>query len=308
VQSILPSIMPRGQLRRRAAAFLQASRELILDCGDGVRLQAFHSAPASRVGRVAILLHGWEGSAESYYVLSLGQALFAAGMDVVRLNLRDHGDTHHLNEGIFHSCRLQEVCGAIGAIGARIPDSPPWLIGFSLGGNFMLRVAASQDPRVGPLAGVVAISPVLHPDSAMQAMEQGWQVYQRYFVSKWSRSLRRKQQLWSAKLVHEDIFQLDDLRRMTSELVARHTDFESITHYLEGYAITGERLATLGAPAVILAAQDDPIIPVADLARLARHPQLRIVTTARGGHMGFMVSPFAQSWVNAFVCRETGLS
>ena len=50
----------------------------------------------------------------------------------------------------------------------------------------MLRVAASDDPRLAPLAGVVAVSPVLHPDSAMRAMEQGWQVYQRYFVRKWS--------------------------------------------------------------------------------------------------------------------------
>jgi predicted alpha/beta-fold hydrolase len=308
IQSVLPSIMPRARLRRRAAGLLAASRELLLDCGDGVRLQAFHSTPEQPIGRVAVLLHGWEGSADSYYVLSLGHVLFSAGVDVVRLNLRDHGDTHHLNEGIFHSCRLPEVCGAVGAIGALFHGTPLWLVGFSLGGNFMLRVAASQDPRVGPLAGVVAISPVLHPDSAMRAMERGWQVYQRYFVHKWSRSLRRKQQLWTKQLVHEEIFQLGDLRRMTAALVARHTEFPGIEHYLDGYAITGDRLATLAAPAVILAAQDDPIIPVKDLQRLARHPLLRVITMRYGGHMGFMVSPFAAPWVNGFVKRELGIS
>jgi predicted alpha/beta-fold hydrolase len=301
LQSILPSILPRGRLRRRCAAMLEASRELVLDCGDGVRLQAWHSAPARRIGRLAILLHGWEGSANSYYITALANRLFQAGVDVVRLNLRDHGDTHHLNEGIFHSCRLPEVCGAVGAIASRLPDMPPWLVGFSLGGNFALRVAASDDARVGPLAGAIAISPVLHPDSAMIAMERGLPVYQRYFVRKWRRSLRRKQQLWQPELVREEIYGYGDLRRMTEVLVRDHTGFPALSDYLEGYAITGARLATLKAPAVILTALDDPIIPASDLPRLAASPRLRLVTTQKGGHMGFIESPFRPSWVNDFV-------
>jgi len=307
LQSILPSILPRGRLRRRAAALIAASRELVLDCGDGVRLQAWHAAPASSSGRLAILLHGWEGSAESYYILALANRLFEAGVDVVRLNLRDHGDTHHLNEGIFHSCRLDEVCGAVGAIAKRFPVAPPWIVGFSLGGNFALRVGASDDARIGPLAGVIGVSPVLHPDSAMKAMEQGMPLYQRYFVHKWSRSLQRKQQLWRPELVREEIYRYGDLRRMTEVLVADHTDFPGIQHYLDGYAITGDRLKTLKAPATILTALDDPIIPAADLDRLARSANLRIVTTERGGHMGFVTSPFASSWVNDFVCATMGL-
>ncbi|MEO6078419.1 MAG: alpha/beta fold hydrolase [Steroidobacteraceae bacterium] len=307
VQSILPSILPRWRLRRTAAPFLNASRELIVDCGDGVRLQAFHARPANCNGRAVILLHGWEGSADSYYMVSLGSSLFAAGVEVVRLNLRDHGDTHHLNEGIFHSCRLEEVCGAVAQLGRQLALTEPWLVGFSLGGNFMLRVAASGDPRVGKLGGVVAISPVLHPDNAMVAMEHGWQLYQRYFVYKWSRSLRRKRALW-ADLIDAGIFRLRDLRGMTAAMVARHTAFTGIGAYLDGYAITGDRLATLAAPAVILASRDDPIIPAADLERLAQHPLLRVVLTERGGHMGFLISPRAGSWVNEFVASELGVT
>ena len=307
LQSILPSILPHGRLRRHAAAMLDASRELILDCGEQVRLQAFHSAPARPVGRLVILLHGWEGSAESYYIVALANRLFAQGVDVVRLNLRDHGNTHHLNEGIFHSCRLPEVCGAVASLQARFPGQPPWLAGFSLGGNFALRVAASDDTRVGELSGAVAVSPVLHPDSAMLAMERGLPVYQQYFVRKWRRSLRRKQQLWKPELVREDIFGYGDLRRMTDVLVRDHTQFPAMTDYLDGYAITGSRLATLKAPAVILAALDDPIIPAEDLRRLAVSPLLSVVTTAHGGHMGFLESPFRPSWVNDFVCEVMGL-
>jgi predicted alpha/beta-fold hydrolase len=308
LQSILPSILPRGRLHRRSAALLAASRELILDCGDGVRLQAFHSAPSHPRGCIAILLHGWEGSAGAYYIIALANRLFAAGVDVIRLNLRDHGETHHLNEGIFHSCRLAEVCGAVAGVQALFPGMPPWLAGFSLGGNFALRVAASEDARVGALAGAIAISPVLHPDSAMLAMERGMPLYQAYFVRKWRRSLRRKQQLWRPELVREEIFGLGDLRRMTDVLVRDHTQFAAMADYLDGYAITGSRLATLKTRAVILAALDDPIIPAADLARLAVSPLLRVETTTRGGHMGFLVSPFQPSWVNDFVLDTMGMS
>jgi predicted alpha/beta-fold hydrolase len=304
-QSILPSLLPRYRLHRRAAPLLAASRELILDCGDGVRLQAFHARPPG-AQRSAILLHGWEGSADSYYVVSLATRLHAAGVEVVRLNLRDHGATHQLNPGIFHSCRLDEVCGAVAALGPQLV-APPWLVGFSLGGNFWLRVAASQDPRLPKLAGVVAISPVLHPDSAMLAMEKGWQVYQQYFVRKWGRSLTRKRTLWPDLKLDAHLFSLRNLRGMTDVLVAGHTDFPDTNAYLNGYAITGERLATLAAPATILAALDDPIIPAADLARLARTPQLKVVTVPHGGHMGFMIHPWAETWVNGFVLREMGL-
>jgi hypothetical protein len=305
-QSILPSILPRRRLQLRAAQLLAASRELILDCGEGVRLQAFHARPDRANGQAAILLHGWEGSADAYYVLSLAAHLHAAGVEVVRLNLRDHGATHHLNEGLFHSCRLPEVCGAVAALGRQLPAAP-WLIGFSLGGNFMLRVAASGDPHLPRLAGVVAVSPVLHPDSAMRAMEEGWQVYQNYFVKKWSSSLRRKRALWPGLPIDEEIFRVGSLREMTRLLVQRHTEFPDLAAYLDGYAITGERLARLAAPATILSALDDPIIPAADLPRLARGPRLQLLTVRRGGHMGFMESPWAGSWINAFVARQLGI-
>lgn len=305
-QSVLPSLLPRGRLRSRAAGLLADTRERVLDCGDGVRLQAFHSRPQVSNGQSAVLLHGWEGSADAYYVLSLAIHLHAAGVEVVRLNLRDHGATHHLNEGIFHSCRLAEVCGAVAALGPQL-RAAPWLVGFSLGGNFWLRVAASRDPRLPALAGVVAVSPVLHPDSAMLAMEQGWRVYHDYFVRKWTASLRRKRQLWPGLGIGEEIFRVRSLREMTRQLVAHHTDFPDMDAYLEGYAITGPRLASLAAPATVLASMDDPIIPAQDLQRLARSAHLKLVTVPRGGHMGFMESPWSGSWVNAFVGRELGL-
>jgi len=139
LQTVLASVWPFSWLiRLRAARLRSRSQELLLDCGDGVRLQAFLSRAAqggdTGSERLAILLHGWEGSAEATYVLSLGSLLLARGFDVVRLNLRDHGATHHLNREIFHSCRLSEVVGATRAIAQRFPQARLYLAGFSLGG------------------------------------------------------------------------------------------------------------------------------------------------------------------------------
>jgi pimeloyl-ACP methyl ester carboxylesterase len=159
--------------RRRGAMLLATAREWLIDCGDGVRLQGFLSlakgnsrgnatnlVPEER--RIAVVLHGWEGSAESCYVVSLGAELLASGFDVLRLNLRDHGDSHHLNRDIFHSCRLAEVVGATKAVAERFPNSRIFLAGFSLSGNFVLRLSADVGaPET--IAGAVAISPVLDP-------------------------------------------------------------------------------------------------------------------------------------------------
>ena len=146
-QTILSSLPPRrSRVERRAIPVRAASVERLLECGDGVTLQAFHASPAKRGRepgkRVAVLLHGWEGSADSTYVLSMSQTLFALGFEVVRLNLRDHGATHHLNRELFHSCRLPEVVGAVRTLAQQFAGLPMVLAGFSLGGNFMLRVAA----------------------------------------------------------------------------------------------------------------------------------------------------------------------
>ena len=297
--------------RRRGATLIANAREWLLDCGDGVRLQGFLSVAPSRASpevenaeaagrRIAFLVHGWEGSAESCYVISLGAELLARGFDVVRLNLRDHGSSHHLNREIFHSCRLAEVVGATRAVAQRFVGARIFLAGFSLGGNFMLRVAADAGAPES-IAGAVAVSPVLDPAATLLALERGWLLYRRYFVRRWSRSLRRKRRAWPDLPDFSAILCSQDLRAMTAGLVDQFTDFGSLDAYLNGYAITGRRLAALRFPSSVLLADDDPMIPAADLTQLAPSPLLTVVRTPHGGHCGFVERLNAPSFADRFV-------
>ena len=292
VQSIFPSLpLRRPGVERRCAPLLGASRPEELDCGDGVRLLA-HRATQTALGRapaqrVAVLLHGWEGSASSLYILSLGQLLLEHGFDVVRLNLRDHGDSHHLNPEIFHSCRIAEVVGAVQRVQALQPGQSLYLAGFSLGGNFCLRVAARAVAAGLDIAQVVAVSPVLDPAHTLVRLEQGWALYRRYFVWKWRRSLRKKQQAWPQLYDLRATIELDSLTDMTDHLVRVYGGYPSLAEYLHGYALVDDALAGIVHPTRIIAAADDPIIPAADLARLAQPDSLEVTCTALGGHCGF---------------------
>ena len=293
----------RRPIARRAAPLVAAQREMLLECGDGVRLQCFHSSPGHGHGTPVVLLHGWEGSAESLYVLSLGQQLFDRGFDVLRLNLRDHGDTHHLNRDLFHSCLLPEVIGAMRVLQSGLAK-PLRLVGFSLGGNFMLRVGAEAAAAGLDLARIIAVSPVLDPGDTLRALESGFIGYPLYFVRKWWRSLLKKQAAWPAHYDFTELRTVRDLRRLTAELIHRFTRFASLEEYLDGYAITGRRLAGLTVPTTIITSLDDPIIPAGGLERLARPPSLRIVVTRFGGHCGFLDRLMGPTWVERRICAE----
>ena len=294
----------RGPIVRRSARLVAVQKEILLDCGDGVRLQCFHSSPPRPTGRVVVLLHGWEGSAESLYVLSLGQLLFDRGFDIVRLNLRDHGDTHHLNRELFHSCRLPEVVGAMSNLQKLFPGKHLSLVGFSLGGNFMLRVAAQAGEANLDIAKVIAVSPVLDPGATLIALEQGMPGYQLYFVRKWMRSLLKKQAVWPGHYDFHEVGRLANLRHMTAELIRRFTEFPSLDDYLNGYSITEGRLAKLEVPATIITSLDDPIIPAHSLARLASPPSLHLTVTRFGGHCGFLDRLTGPSWVEQRMVEE----
>lgn len=299
LQSIFASAGPRKWLvRRQARPLLAASETQILTCNDGVRLQGELALHPRGNGALVTLIHGWEGCADSLYLLSLGQRLFQSGYSVFRLNLRDHGPTHHLNRELFNSTRIREVVDAVARIQQHWPHSQYFLGGFSLGGNFALRVAAHA-PQAGiNLAQVVAVCPVVNPVRTMNQLEQGWWVYHHYFRRKWRRSLRRKLRHFPELGYGEDLLQLSTLRAMNQYFVPRYTDFPDTHSYLMGYALVGSTLAKLEVPCHIITSRDDPMIAAGDFAELAATPALTLEVTDYGGHRGFIENLQLQSWVD----------
>jgi uncharacterized protein len=304
-QSVLPSLkLRRPLLRRRARQLLAVTREHILDCGDGVRLMGLASLqPGDEPRPMAMLLHGWEGSADSLYMLALGSSLYARGYHVFRLNFRDHGPTHHLNRDIFHSCRLPEVVGAVRAVQDVFAPQSLSMAGFSLGGNFCLRVAAKA-PQAGiRLKRVVAVCPVLSPKSTLRALEDGWFVYQQYFIGKWKNSLRIKQRCFPDRYNFADILRMKSLAHMTDVLVRRHSEYTDMSTYLDGYAIVGDVLAGLTVPSHVLLAAQDPIIPAVDAPQLAQSGNLAVQVMPHGGHCGFIDKLSGEGWMERNVAR-----
>jgi predicted alpha/beta-fold hydrolase len=309
LQSILPSLpVRRLSVERRARPLVGASKPIVLDCGDGVRLMGWHAEPgASAVGkspRLAVLLHGWEGSADSLYLLSLAQLLHERGLSVIRLNLRDHGGTHALNRELFHSCRLPEVVGAVARVQALFPEHRLLLAGYSLGGNFCLRVGARAPAAGIRIARIVAVCPVLDPATTLAALEHGPAVYRNYFLYKWRRSLRLKQAAWPGHYDFGDLVRDPSLTGMTEKMVLKYTDYPDLATYLKGYAITGHVLESLEAPAHLLTAEDDPMILTRDLAQVARPASLEVTVTPNGGHCGYMEALGGPSWVDRRIAEE----
>ncbi|GAB4167446.1 MAG: alpha/beta fold hydrolase [Wenzhouxiangellaceae bacterium] len=298
LQSILnSSALRRRRLARQSADYLLRSRREVLSTPDDVHLLAWHAQPAAANGALVVLLHGWEGSADSNYLLDTAMTLDRAGFETVRLNLRDHGDSHHLNEGLFHSCRLKEVIDAVAILSRRHGGGPVYLAGFSLGGNFALRVARQASAHDFRLDMTVAVCPVIRPRHVLDALATGFPLYHHYFVRKWRRSLQRKQRLYPERYNLADWFRLTRLEDQTRELVIAHTEFPDLDSYLEGYSIAGDYLAGLEVPSLIIAAADDPIIPRRDIEALPRTPALEIEIHPAGGHCGFLLDWRLNSWI-----------
>ncbi len=305
VQSILTSgPWRRWKLHGAAGAYRAASRREVVATPGGVHLLGYRNHASAATRGLVILLHGWEGSADSNYLVSLAVALDGAGFDTFRLNFRDHGGSHHLNRELFHSCRLREVLEAVRRLARGYTDGPVFLVGFSLGGNFALRVARQAPAADIPLARVIAVSPVVRPAHVLDALQRGPRVYHHYFVHKWRRSLRLKQLLFPDMYRLDEWFALPDLRAQTRYLVEHFTEFPDLDAYLEGYSVAGEFLEGLEVPSLIITAADDPIIPERDFRALPRPPALELEIHDRGGHCGFLENWRLDAWIDRRITSE----
>ena len=300
VQSILASSMWR--VRRKAAA-LGDSDEIIVHTPEGSRLQALHLPHPESRGLV-LLVHGWEGSAFSTYMIDAADFYFRLGFSICRLNLRDHGDSLHLNEGLFHGALLEETFHAVDFLAGLAREQPAYLIGFSLGGNYAIRIARRySDLGRERFKGFFAVSPPLDPYKATLAIDNGLSAYRSHFLKKWKQSLKLKQQLFPEKYDFSDMLDSRTCMELTEKIMRYYPDYPSYSDYFNQYTLKNELFSGLKTPTTIFIAEDDMVVPVEDYDALSEHENLVVFRTKYGGHCGFVDIFPMRCWYNEMIAK-----
>ena len=300
VQSIFNSVGPRKFRAKRIAKKLN-SKPLILSTPLNIKLTAEFDrcedvCRGISKNAVVILLHGWEGSSQSAYQVTTAHYLLNHGYDVLRLNLRDHGESHHLNKEMFNSTMIEEVGDAIASFLKEYKYPNVFLAGFSLGGNFTLRITADRAEELTLKAGV-GICPPVDPNNAMIALNNSLFIYELYFFRRWTRSIQKKQKHFPDSDFGAELKKVKTLDDVNNTFIPKYTPFDDAQSYFASYALTGDRLKELAVPAYLIASKDDPILPIEDIAKIIKPKNLIIEIQENGGHCGFIQDLSAHSWV-----------
>ncbi|MER3428097.1 MAG: alpha/beta hydrolase [Pyrinomonas sp.] len=287
-QTLAAFLWPRRFLFRAA----QYDEARTFEVEPDVRLLARCRWQESRRERATVILvHGFEGSASSVYILGTADKAFRAGFNVVRLNMRTCGGTEHLTPTLYHSGLIRDFDSVIGQLVEQDRLRALLLVGFSMSGNMTLRLVAEYGAARRPeLVGAVAVSPSLDLNACADAIERREnRIYQRSFLRSLRRRMRRKHRL------HPDTYDLAPLRRVRTIrdfdefFTTKYGGYRSVSEY---YAATSakEHLAHIRRPTLIIQAQDDPLIPFASFPHetIARNPYIIMLAPQNGGHVGFL--------------------
>ena len=188
---------------------------------------------------------------------------------------------------------------------------PVFIVGFSLGGNFSLRIArrAHQAP-IENLRHVVAISPVLDPAKSTLKIDQ-YPLIRHYFLRKWFESLKKKQHLFPDIYDFTPLISLKSIQGVTDSLLESYSNFKSAADYFADYSILKDALTDLAVDTTIITAEDDPIIPIEDFHQLEINDRTSLIIHNYGGHNGFIDGFFLKSWYEqqlADLFDETGIT
>jgi len=273
------------------------AREILVDCENGELLQAFISEHHTASKGLIIIIHGWEGNHNSAYVINTGRYFFNKGYNVCRLNLRDHGTSHRLNEGFFLGTMSPEAFKGIkDIIKKHSADMPVFLIGFSMGANFSIRIAKhASDENYQRLKRVVAINPPYTPYESLKDLDKS-KNFRNYFVRKWKRSLKIKQELFPHLYSFEDLLEMETCEEMSHVILRRYTDFKDLTDYYSRYTLTDGWLDKITIPLTVIMSKDDPIISYKEIVATKMSPTVNLLLQNNGGHCGYIKNYKLESW------------
>lgn len=240
-----------------------------------------------------VLVHGLEGSSNSQYIVGNTARALAAGLNVVRMNMRSCGGTDHLSPTIYHSGRSGDIGRVFAAIIERQQVEAVALVGYSMGGNLVLRWAGEMgDKFPRQLKSVVGISPLmdLAPSSAALHLPSN-RVYEWHFLRAMIARVRRRKVMYPRIYGDARLGHIRSLRNFDDEIVARYGGFRDADDYYAKVASSAQAGA-LRVPTLILHALDDPFIRMLPSTRqaLLDNPRVTLLETQHGGHCAFLAT------------------
>ncbi|MBC8353516.1 MAG: alpha/beta fold hydrolase [Planctomycetes bacterium] len=295
VPPFIPHPMLRsGHMQTIAGAYIKGhsrpyrATQHRVDVGDGDRLVLHDDCPDNwqPQDRVALLLHGVSGCHGSPYMVRVAGKLNDVGIRVFRMDMRGCGAGAKLAQHPGHAGRSEDAQASALKVHELCPEAPLTVIGFSMGGNISLKLAGELgDQPLANLDSVIAVAPPIDLVVCGNNIDEGWnQIYSRNFSRRLVRFLhdRREQMPRLADIpLHptpKGIVEFDN--RFTAPL----SGFRDVTdYYTQSSAIP--RLNEIALPTLILAAEDDPVVPVEMFRRADLSPSIELLITKYGGHV-----------------------
>jgi predicted alpha/beta-fold hydrolase len=242
----------------------------------------------------AIIVHGLEGSSNSQYVVGNSNKLWHAGCNVVRMNMRNCGGTEALTPTLYHSGLSSDVLTVMNFFVAQYGLQSISLIGYSMGGNLVLKLAGelgAAAPAV--LHSVIGVSPAvdLQPSADALHLPQN-RLYELKFLHNLLRRFRRKAVLFPRAYDRNRATGIRSLREFDDRITALYSGFISADDYYNR-AAAARVLDCIAVPTLILHALDDPFVRLSAKTRekIVANPNITLMESKHGGHCAFLAQP-----------------
>lgn len=243
-----------------------------------------------------IVVHGLEGSSDSQYMQGVAQKGLAAGMNVVLMNQRNCGGMDHFAPTLYNSSLSGDVAAVVRSVLENDGVSRFALIGFSMGGNLVLKLAGewgSNGSAPAQFRAVAAVCPAMDLAASADALhEPANRIYEYYFLMQLFRRLRRKARMFPGKFDVARLRGITSLRLFDDRITAYYCGFAGADDYY-ARAAAANVVDRIAVPALIVHAANDPFIRMRPetLRRIAANPNITYIETADGGHCAFLGEP-----------------
>jgi predicted alpha/beta-fold hydrolase len=238
-----------------------------------------------------IALHGLNASSDAHYMRGVATKAFARGMNVVRLNQRNCGNTERLSAGLFHSGLTADARHVIDELTYIDGLSAIAVVGYSLGGNLALKLAGEYgDHAPAALRAVGAVSPILEIGECVRALERPANIlFQWNFVRDLKRRMCRKDRYWPGKFDLGKLASIRTVREFDEAYTAPHFGFKDADDYYDR-ASAMRVVDRIRIPALIITAEDDPFVPPEPFRdpKVTSNPNITLSLCRHGGHCGFV--------------------